>query len=73
MNAYRFDIVTETDAELSDEVLGELCLELRAAYISFLKAKRIKYTTMEGDIDVCKARTETKGGKHRTYTGNYEM
>jgi len=67
--AYRFDMVINTDIEMSDDLLCELCLEMRAAFLSLLKAKRIG-GRLDGDIDISKAH---KGldGTYRTFTGVY--
>lgn len=77
MNGYRFDVVIETDAEMSDDLLCELSLEMRATFLSFLKAKRVKYTQMVGDIDVSKAKSTEKNKDnawfYTTFTGNYKL
>jgi hypothetical protein len=69
MNAYRFDMVIETDIEMSDDLLTEVCLEMREAFLSLLRAKRIN-GTLNGDVEVSKG--YRKNGKYTTYTGTYE-
>ena len=61
---YKFNIEVSTDAELSDELLIELSIEMRAAFLSLLKSKRIS-GKMEGTIDVRRA------DRNQTYTGEY--
>ena len=61
---YKFNIQVSTDIEMSDELLVELSIEMRAAFLSLLKSKRIS-GTMEGTIDVRRATT------NQTFTGEY--
>jgi hypothetical protein len=67
MNGYRFDMVIETEAELSDELLVEVSIELRDAFMSFLKSKRIG-SAINGDIDVSKCKCDKN---YTTFTGTY--
>ena len=52
-NAYRFDIIVTTDIEMNDKLLVELSIEMRDAFISVLKAKRIG-GKLNGDCSVTK-------------------
>ena len=61
---YKFNIQVSTDTEMSDELLIELSIEMRAAFLSLLKSRRIS-GHMEGTIDV------RRHDKNQTYTGDY--
>ena len=57
MNGYRFDIVIETDIEMSDDLMVELSLEMRDAFLSLLKSRRIS-GKIRGDMDVSRCKVD---------------